>query len=119
MFSLILHLQALLYALTQASKSRNEVRARNAKSVLVAMRDICPVLVDEASLVNNELVRCAILWHEQWNEALDDASRLYFQVFGKFSKKFLGEEYPRHAGFVEALASDDRRRGKDAQRAVI
>ena len=28
--------------------------------------------------VSNELIRMAILWHEQWHEALEEASRLYF-----------------------------------------
>lgn len=31
-------------------------------------------------MVSEELVRCAILWHEQWHDALDEASRQYFQV---------------------------------------
>ncbi|KJH39839.1 rapamycin binding domain protein [Dictyocaulus viviparus] len=30
-------------------------------------------------MVSEELVRCAILWHEQWHDALDEASRQYFQ----------------------------------------
>ena len=28
--------------------------------------------------VSQELIRMAILWHEQWHEALEEASRLYF-----------------------------------------
>lgn len=28
--------------------------------------------------VSTELIRMAILWHEQWHEALEEASRLYF-----------------------------------------
>ncbi|CAM9747866.1 unnamed protein product, partial [Laminaria digitata] len=31
----------------------------------------------EALLVSKELIRVAILWHEQWHEGLEDASRLY------------------------------------------
>ncbi|KJH39828.1 rapamycin binding domain protein [Dictyocaulus viviparus] len=30
-------------------------------------------------MVSEELVRCAILWHEQWHDALDEASGQYFQ----------------------------------------
>lgn len=56
------------------------------------MRDICPSLVDETKLVNDELVRCAILWHELWNDALDDASRLYFQVASAVPKYGLQEK---------------------------
>ena len=28
--------------------------------------------------VSEELIRVAILWHEQWHEGLEEASRLYF-----------------------------------------
>ena len=28
--------------------------------------------------MSEELIRVAILWHEQWHEGLEDASRLYF-----------------------------------------
>lgn len=44
------------------------------------MSDSQSTLVEQAKLVSDELIRCAILWHEQWHEALDEASRLYFQV---------------------------------------
>ena len=30
------------------------------------------------SQVSEELIRVAILWHEQWHEGLEEASRLYF-----------------------------------------
>lgn len=32
----------------------------------------------QAQLVSKELIRVAILWHEMWHEALEEASRLYF-----------------------------------------
>jgi FKBP12-rapamycin complex-associated protein len=31
----------------------------------------------QAQLVSKELIRVAILWHEMWHEALEEASRLY------------------------------------------
>ncbi|THV05541.1 FAT-domain-containing protein [Dendrothele bispora CBS 962.96] len=31
-----------------------------------------------ALVVSNEIIRIAILWHEQWHEGLEEASRLYF-----------------------------------------
>lgn len=34
--------------------------------------------VEQALLVSSELIRVAILWHEQWHEGLEEASRLYF-----------------------------------------
>ncbi len=35
------------------------------------------VLVSEARLVADELVRVAILWNEMWHDGLDEASRKY------------------------------------------
>lgn len=32
----------------------------------------------KALLVSRELIRVAILWHELWHDALEEASRLYF-----------------------------------------
>lgn len=37
-----------------------------------------PYLVQQAVMVSDELLRVAILWHEMWHEALEEASRLYF-----------------------------------------
>ena len=39
------------------------------------MRVHSPSLVDQAELVSRELIRVAVLWHEQWHDALEDASR--------------------------------------------
>lgn len=35
-------------------------------------------LFHQAQLVSKELIRVAILWHEMWHEALEEASRMYF-----------------------------------------
>ena len=42
------------------------------------MREHSSILVEQALLVSKELIRVAILWHEMWHEALEEASRLYF-----------------------------------------
>jgi len=42
------------------------------------MRDHSATLVDQATLVSTELIRTAILWHEQWQEGLEEASKHYF-----------------------------------------
>jgi FKBP12-rapamycin complex-associated protein len=45
--------------------------------------------VEQAALVSKELIRVAILWHEMWHEALEDASRAYFgnhDVDGMFDR---------------------------------
>ncbi|KAL7080367.1 hypothetical protein ACQ4LE_000271 [Meloidogyne hapla] len=71
--------QAWVYALTAAIKSRNTRRSQVAKEILDIVAENKPLLVEQATLVNDELIRCAILWHEQWHEALEEASRFYFQ----------------------------------------
>ena len=38
-------------------------------------------LVQQAILVSEELIRVAILWHEQWHEGLEDASRSLSLLF--------------------------------------
>lgn len=42
------------------------------------MCDPTSTLVHQALMVSDELLRVAILWHELWHEALEEASRLYF-----------------------------------------
>lgn len=46
--------------------------------IMDSMRQHSPKLVDQADLVSKELIRVAVLWHEQWHEGLEEASRLYF-----------------------------------------
>jgi FKBP12-rapamycin complex-associated protein len=43
----------------------------------IAFMVLCSMTV-QAQLVSKELIRVAILWHEMWHEALEEASRLYF-----------------------------------------
>jgi len=42
------------------------------------MKKTSGLLVDQALMVAEELVRVAILWNEMWNEGLEDASRFHF-----------------------------------------
>ncbi|CAG8464548.1 8437_t:CDS:10, partial [Paraglomus occultum] len=72
------HPQALIYPLTVASKSQNPLRQKAADAVMDKLRSHSPVLVSQALLVSEELIRVAILWHEIWMEQLEEASRLYF-----------------------------------------
>lgn len=75
------HPQALVYALTVASKSQSHERLEAAQSILEKMRSHSPksaTLVDQAALVSTELIRVAILWHEMWYDGLEEASRQYF-----------------------------------------
>lgn len=72
------HPQALIYALTVASKYPSAPRRRAALNILERMRDHSATLVDQGVMVSQELMRVAILWHEMWYECLEEASRLYF-----------------------------------------
>ncbi|KAL3621475.1 hypothetical protein CASFOL_036387 [Castilleja foliolosa] len=72
------HPQALMYPLLVACKSISSLRKQAAQEVVDKVRQHSGVLVDEAQLVSTELIRMAILWHEMWHEALEEASRLYF-----------------------------------------
>ncbi|CAL0314575.1 unnamed protein product [Lupinus luteus] len=72
------HPQALMYPLLVACKSISNLRKAAAQEVVDKVRQRSGVLVDQAQLVSKELIRVAILWHETWHEALEEASRLYF-----------------------------------------
>eukprot|EP00300_Choanocystis_sp_HF-7_P014320 c18647_g1_i1.p1 GENE.c18647_g1_i1~~c18647_g1_i1.p1 ORF type:complete len:738 (-),score=200.72 c18647_g1_i1:144-2357(-) len=72
------HPQALVYSLAVSCKSQSPKRQRAAEQILNRMRTHSGLLVEQALLVSAELIRVAILWHEQWYEGLDEASRLYF-----------------------------------------
>jgi hypothetical protein len=56
------HPQALMYPLLVACKSQSPSRRAAAYSVLGVVRQQYPVLVDQAELVSQELIRIAILW---------------------------------------------------------
>lgn len=72
------HPQALVYPLTVASKSQNISRQKSALEIMDKIRNHSALLVEQALLVSHELIRVAVLWHEQWHEGLEEASRLYF-----------------------------------------
>ena len=69
-------IQALIYPLTVATKSQSATRKEAAEMILKNMREHSSALVQQAIMVSEELIRVAILWHEQWHEGLEDASRL-------------------------------------------
>ena len=82
------HPQALIYPLTVASKSSAAARKNAANKILNKMKEHSESLVSQAVMVSDELIRVAILWHEQWHEGLEEASRLFFgerDVAGMFA----------------------------------
>jgi len=75
------HPQALVYPLTVASKSQSYSRSEASNQILHKIRQNSPksrVLVEQASMVSDELIRVSIIWHEMWHEAIEEASRQYF-----------------------------------------
>ncbi|XP_013148241.1 PREDICTED: serine/threonine-protein kinase mTOR-like [Papilio polytes] len=72
------HPQALVYPLTVATKSSFVTRKTAANYILKTMCSHSQNLVNDAALISEELIKVAILWHEQVFIALDEASRLYF-----------------------------------------
>lgn len=72
------HPQALIYPLTVASKSPVDKRKKVALDITMKMKEHSSTIVVQADLVSTELIRAAILWHEQWHEGLEEASKHYF-----------------------------------------
>jgi len=72
------HPQALVYPLFVALKSPREDRRAAAKFIMSSLRQDNAVLVDQALMVSQELIRVAILLQETWHEALEEASRQFF-----------------------------------------
>ncbi|KAI8628398.1 TOR kinase [Xylariaceae sp. FL1651] len=73
------HPQALVYPLTVAMKSaQNTRRSKSAALIMDSMRAHSAKLVEQADIVSHELIRVAVLWHEQWHEGIEEASRLWF-----------------------------------------
>lgn len=75
-----LHPQALVYPLTVATKSSFVTRKNAAHYILKTMCVHSQNLVNEAALISEELIKVAILWHDQVFIALDEASR-YVTIF--------------------------------------
>ncbi|XP_030025999.2 serine/threonine-protein kinase mTOR [Manduca sexta] len=70
-----LHPQALVYPLTVATKSSFATRKNAANYILKTMCTHSQNLVNEAAIISEELIKVAILWHDQVYIALDEASR--------------------------------------------
>ncbi|KAF6834583.1 FAT domain-containing protein [Colletotrichum plurivorum] len=111
------HPQALVYPLTVAMKSaQNTRRSRSAAQIMDSMRQHSANLVSQADIVSHELIRVAVLWHEQWHEGLEEASRLYFgdhNIEGMFAtleplhdQLERGPETLREISFTQAFGRD-------------
>ncbi len=62
--------------LNSKSKRRTEI----AEIILNEMKKKNNNLIEECSLIIDELNRCAMLLHEEWSEAMEESAKLYFQL---------------------------------------
>jgi Phosphatidylinositol kinase and protein kinases of the PI-3 kinase family len=90
------HPQALVYSLTVACKSNNTTRKAAANKILNKIKESNETLVNQAMMVSDELIRVAILWHEQWHEGLEEGQPTLLW----------GEEHSGHVGRTRASASN-------------
>ncbi|KAH3744281.1 protein kinase, atypical group [Pelomyxa schiedti] len=72
------HPQAVVFPLTVASKSQSAARLEAANNIISKMRKQSAILIDQALVVSQELIRVAILWHEMWHDGLEEASRAFY-----------------------------------------
>ncbi len=109
------HPQALVFPLTVASKSQNMSRVQAADSIMARLRVHSPLLVEQAMMVAQELIRVAILWHELWYEGLEEAYRLFLEqdVDGMFATLEplhtaleKGPETPNEVYFAQMFGQD-------------
>nr|CAB3461729.1 unnamed protein product [Digitaria exilis] len=71
-------LRLLTLWFNHGATSEVQIALQKAQEVVDKIRQHSGSLVDQAQLVSKELIRVAILWHEMWHEALEEASRMYF-----------------------------------------
>ncbi|PRT55035.1 Serine/threonine-protein kinase TOR2 [Wickerhamiella sorbophila] len=75
------HPQALVHPLQVSIKSDDPASREAAEHILDQVRSHSlhsSIIVEQADMVAHELIRVAVLWHEQWHEGLEDASRYFF-----------------------------------------
>uniref|UniRef100_A0A6B2KWQ4 non-specific serine/threonine protein kinase n=1 Tax=Arcella intermedia TaxID=1963864 RepID=A0A6B2KWQ4_9EUKA len=72
------HPQALVFPITVAQRSPFKQRVTASKSIINAIRQFNPKLIQETEIVSEELIRIAILWKEKWFKGLEEASHFYY-----------------------------------------
>ncbi|KAI3382621.1 hypothetical protein SNEBB_007053 [Seison nebaliae] len=72
------HSQTLIFPLHAALRSSQSARKETAEIIIRQIAEKNQKLVDEATMMAEELIRVAVLWQEMWFERLEEASRLYF-----------------------------------------
>lgn len=87
--------QAILYSLSVQENSSSNDRKRAAKQLLEKLKTTQKTLIDQATTISTEMNRSAIVLSEMWYEAIEEASRIYFnRLDGKAMYNYLA---PIHA----------------------
>ncbi|KII74537.1 Serine/threonine-protein kinase mTOR [Thelohanellus kitauei] len=73
-----IHPQAIIYPLMVSTISIDIIRKNAARDVLKTISANFPVLVDQAAMMSHELIRVSILWYEECQMTIEEASRLLF-----------------------------------------
>jgi FKBP12-rapamycin complex-associated protein len=64
--------------LSVSIKSRSKDRREAAEALINKLKLTQGVLIEQANMISDELIRAAILLSEKWSAAIDEASRIYF-----------------------------------------
>ena len=71
--------RSLTYPLTVLQSSKSKIRAEAVSLILKELKQEHEQLFKECDLIVNELNRCALCLHEQWNESIEESAKLFFQ----------------------------------------
>jgi len=99
------HPQSLVYPITVALQTESDLRKDLAKRIIHEMRLEASELVDEATLVSQELMRVAITRHESWHEGLERAAQCYLNDGAM--DEMAGILMKLHASFEESVHNPD------------
>ena len=75
------HPRAIIFHLVVMKYSNSRKRISAAVQILNAIikkNEMNKKLVEESEMFIKELNNCAILWHEQWSEAIEETSKMYY-----------------------------------------
>ena len=75
------HPRAIIFHLVVMKYSGSRKRMSAAVQILNAIirkNEMNKRLVEESEMLIKELNNCAILWHEQWSEAIEETSKMYY-----------------------------------------
>ena len=69
----------MIYPVSVLFRSMSGKRQEVGSNLIEIMKKTSPTLIYQAIQISDELIRAAVLLPERWNEAIEEASRIYFQ----------------------------------------